>query len=282
MMKDELHMMKNLKDKTLAILGIPSDENSSFLRGTASAPSKIREALRCGSANMWTELGVDLEKHAELIDLGDLQPVEGVEAYLGIQTQVQAILEQQTKLLTLGGDHAVTYPILKAYAQQYPNLHILHFDAHADLYQDFEGNPYSHASPFCRILEEKLCSRLTQVGIRTLNAHQRQQADRFQVEIIEAKDFNPHQTIQLEGPVYISLDLDVFDPAFAPGVSHHEPGGLSVRDVLRIIHNIKNPIVGADIVELNPTRDRHNQTAMVAAKFLKEIAGKILQDGVVS
>jgi arginase family enzyme len=86
-------------------------------------------------------------------------------------------------------------------------------------------------------------------------------------------------TLKLDGPLYISLDLDVLDPAFAPGVSHYEPGGMSVREVLDIIQTVRVPIVGADIVEFSPTRDRDGQTVMVCAKLLKEIAAAMLRGG---
>jgi arginase family enzyme len=156
-------------------------------------------------------------------------------------------------------------------------VNILHFDAHPDLYDNFEDNPWSHASPFARIMEDGLASRLVQVGIRTLSPHLRKQAHRFGVEIHEMKDLDIKSVGQdFVGPVYISCDLDALDPAFAPGVSHHEPGGLSVRDILGIVQRLPNRIVGADIVEYNPDRDINDMTAMVAAKLLKEIAGKML------
>jgi arginase family enzyme len=110
-----------------------------------------------------------------------------------------------------------------------------------------------------------------------MNAHQRQQADRFSVEVIEMRDYSDSLPLRLQGPVYVSLDLDALDPAFAPGVSHHEPGGLSVRDVLRLLARIEGTVVGADIVEYNPTRDHADMTAMVAAKFYKELLGRLLQ-----
>jgi arginase len=98
------------------------------------------------------------------------------------------------------------------------------------------------------------------------------------VRVFEMRDFPAPSVLDVQGPVYISLDLDVLDPAFAPGISHYEPGGFSVRDVLNLIHQISNPIVGADVLEYNPTRDRNDQTAMVAAKFLKELAGQMVQN----
>jgi arginase family enzyme len=121
-------------------------------------------------------------------------------------------------------------------------------------------------------MERGLARRLVQVGIRTLNAHCRVQAERFGVEIVEMRHFRPDAVPHREGPLYISLDLDGFDPAFAPGVSHHEPGGLSVRDVLAVLDRVRAPIVGADIVEYNPARDLNGVTAVLAAKLVKEVA----------
>ena len=125
-------------------------------------------------------------------------------------------------------------------------------------------------------MEENLVTRLVQVGIRTMNPHQRAQAERFGVEINEMRDWQPGTVIEFDGPVYLSLDLDVLDPAFAPGTSHHEPGGFSTREVLGIIQNLRAPVVGADIVELNPVRDPLGITAMAAAKLLKEVLALML------
>jgi arginase len=155
-------------------------------------------------------------------------------------------------------------------------VNILHFDAHPDLYDDFEGNPHSHASPFARIMERGLARRLVQVGIRTLNHHCRAQAERFGVEVIEMRRFAPERVPIPDGPLWISVDMDGFDPAFAPGVSHHEPGGLSVRDVLAVLERVKRPIAGADIVELNPSRDVNGVTAVLAAKLVRELASLTL------
>ena len=133
------------------------------------------------------------------------------------------------------------------------------------------------ASPFARTMEDGLASRLVQVGIRTLSQHLRSQAERFGVEIHEMRNLDTRSIgLDFEGPVYISCDIDALDPAYAPAVSHLEPGGLSVRDILGIIQRLPNRIVGADIVEYNPGRDINDMTAMVAAKLLKEIAGRML------
>jgi arginase family enzyme len=121
-----------------------------------------------------------------------------------------------------------------------------------------------------------------QVGIRTLNQGQREQIKRFGVETHEMASLDIDIIGRdFVGPVYISCDIDALDPAFAPGVSHHEPGGMSVRDILAIIQRLPNRIVAADIVEYNPRRDINDMTAMVAAKLLKEIAGQMLLNATV-
>ena len=266
-----------LKKGDVALIGILSDENSSYKKGAARAPEYIRRALHSWSTNLCSELGVDLANNPGFIDVGDREIADGVDNFLAIETNIDQIIERGALPLILGGDHAITYPIMRAINHANGPVNILHFDAHPDLYENFEGNPYSHASPFARIMEKGLAKRLVQVGIRTLNQHQREQIDRYGVECHEMKDVDISSIGRdFEGPVYISCDMDALDPAFAPGVSHHEPGGLSVRDILDIIQRIPNYIVGADIVEYNPDRDINDMTAMVAAKLLKEIAGKML------
>ncbi len=257
---------------TIALTGIPYDRKSSFLQGAALAPARIRAALRNGAGNSWTELGVNPLEDPRFQDAGDLV----VEDYATIYPQIAALLAKGHRLISLGGDHSVTFPVAQAYAEAFGPMDILHVDAHGDLYHEFEGDPYSHACPFARIMESGLARRLVQVGIRTLTPHQREQAQRFGVEIIEMKDIYRAADVKFDRPLYLSLDLDGLDPAFAPGVSHHEPGGLSTRQVLEIIHRLDTPLIGADIVEYNPHRDWADMTATLAAKMVKEIAGKML------
>ena len=270
-------MLEKLKKNDVALIGIQSDANSSYRRGTASAPEFIRRALHCGSANLCSELGVDLAGNPCFVDVGDRQVADDAKSFLAIEHEIHGVVERGGLPLVLGGDHAISYPVLRAINHANGPVNILHFDAHPDLYHDYEGNPWSHASPFARIMENGLASRLVQVGIRTLNQGQREQIERFGVETHEMSSLDINSIGRdFEGPVYISCDIDALDPAYAPGVSHHEPGGLSVRDLLSIIQRLPNRIVGADIVEYNPTRDINDMTAMVAAKLLKEIAGKML------
>ena len=264
---------------TVVVLGVPSDENSTFMRGAALAPPRIREVLYGRSSNLCTESERDLGSEPRFQDLGDLDLSGSGHTFEQIEQAIAGLLEQDARVLTLGGDHAITYPLVKAYAAKYGKLDILHFDAHPDLYDEFEGNRYSHACPFARIMEAGLATRLVQVGIRAMTPHLRAQAERFGVEVITMQSREREADVDFEGPLYLSLDMDVLDPAFAPGVAHHEPGGLSTRDVLALIQRQRAPLVGADIVELNPKRDPVGITAMAAAKLLKEIADRMLDTG---
>ena len=207
-----------------------------------------------------------------LEDLGDLPLDEGSDDPGRIRDAVADAVREGIVPILIGGDHMVSFPSVEGAAAALGPVNILHFDAHPDLYDDFEGDPLSHASPFARIMERGLAKRLVQVGIRTLNRHCREQAQRFGVEMVEMRHFDASAVPIPEAPLYISIDLDALDPAFAPGVSHHEPGGLSTRDLLSVLDRVTGPIVGADVVEYNPSRDRDGITATVAAKLVKELA----------
>jgi agmatinase len=254
------------------LIGLPTDSHSSFLRGAAGAPPAIRAALASDHSNMAAECGLEIGGDVGFEDAGDLPLDESNLDPDRIRDAAARAVRDGAVPLFLGGDHMVSYPIVAGIAAERGPVAILHFDAHPDLYDDFAGDPLSHASPFARIMENKLASRLVQVGIRTANGHCREQAKRFGVETVEMRAFAPERVPIPDGPLYISIDMDAFDPAFAPGVSHHEPGGLSVRDVLSVLDRVSGPLIGADIVEYNPGCDVNGMTAVVAAKLVKEIA----------
>ncbi len=257
----------------IAIQGIPYDEKSSFLKGASLAPPIIRKFYHSSSTNYFAENGVDTNS-PDVIDKGDFN----VNDYFEIEEITSNNLIENAKLITLGGDHSITFPIIKAFSKFHSKIDILHFDAHPDLYDELLDDKYSHACPFARIMENGLVAKLVQVGIRTLNSHQKEQAEKFNVEIHEMKNLEIAKIPHFENPVYISLDMDVFDPAFAPGVSHHEPSGLTSRQVIKIIQNIRQNIIGADIVEYNPTRDIQDIIGALAAKCLKEMLSRILEN----
>jgi len=263
------------KPGTPVILGIPFDANSSWLRGAAGAPPIIRVALHSLSANLWTETGVDLGVEGAYSDAGDLK-FTFQEPFLAIETRIGELLDNKLRPVCLGGDHSITLPIVRAFGKHVPGLTIIHFDAHPDLYDELEGNRLSHACPFARIMEEGAAKRLIQVGIRTMTGHQREQAQKFGVEVIEMRYLPALDRMKVDGPIYISFDMDALDPAFAPGISHREPGGMSVREAIAHLQAISGRIAGADIVEFNPAQDNTQLTATVAGKLLKEILGKMI------
>jgi arginase len=260
----------------VSLLGVPHDANSSFLRGAAEAPPLVRRELHSDASSIWSETGVDLGAPGRLVDHGDIQFDDSCDPWVVIERDVGRALESGDPLICLGGDHAITHPIMRAVRRLHPALTILHIDAHPDIYDAYQGNPRSHTSPFARIMEEKLADRLIQVGLRTINDHHREQFERFGVEVIDTARWSGDLGLNLETPVYISMDIDALDPAHAPGVPSREPGGLSPRQVIDWIHAIDRPIVGADIVEYNPRCDISNLTALVAAKLLKEIGGMMV------
>jgi len=264
-------------ENDIVVQGISFDLNSSFKRGPAFAPARIVEALLSSSANLWTESSIDLGNDSRWCLIPDLVLSHEREAFRYIERQTDAHLNKGQRVISLGGDHSITYPLIRAHAKKYGKLNVFHLDAHPDLYDELDGNRHSHACPFARIMEEFPNTRLVQAGIRTATGHQREQATRFGVEMIEMKDLTAIQQLIFDGPVYLSLDLDCLDPAFAPGVSHYEPGGMTTREVLNIIQNLEGKLVGADIVEYNPELDPQGITGMVAAKLLKEILGKMFE-----
>jgi arginase len=259
----------------LALIGFRYDENSSYMKGASDAPPQIRAALRTEAWNLTSENGTELE--SVFFDAGDVEIPASGEMFSLIENSVITLLNDGLTPIALGGDHSITYPIVRAFARKYRHLSILHFDAHPDIYDSYQGNRLSHASPFARIMEERLVKRLVQVGVRTTTAHQRDQIKRFGVEVIPMRDLKDDLQLEFDTPVYISFDVDGLDPAFAPGVSHREPGGLSTRQAIDLIQRLKAKVIGADIVEFNPRMDPLHITGTVCAKILKEIAARMLE-----
>jgi arginase len=261
----------------IALLGVPYDAASSFQRGAAEGPAAIRDAFTSSATNGWTESMVDLRAPGMLIDAGDVG-VAGTDDDIRarIEAAMAAVMASSNRPIVLGGDHSITYPLIRAVRRRFPRLAILLIDAHGDLYDNFEGNKYSHACPFARIMEERLADRLVQVGIRTMNRHLREQADRFGVEVVTMRDWSDGRVFSFAEPLYVSVDLDGLDPAFAPGVAHREPGGFSTRQVIEIIQRVRATVIGADVVECNPSLDPAGITPWVAAKIVRELAARIL------
>lgn len=258
--------------KTCRLLGFEWDASSSHARGPALGPSVVRRLLTSEASSSWSIDLVDMRAAIDSYVIPDL-PADGAAARALITRTVEECLAAGHAPLSIGGDHSVTFPILKAVAAKHGPVNLLHIDAHGDLHDTYEGDPYSHASPFARAHEAGLIRRHVAVGVRCWDPEQRAQARRFGAEILAPEEWDAAPIP--EGPLYVTIDLDGLDPAFAPGVSHPEPGGLSTRECLALIRRAKGPIIGADIVELNPERDPMLATARVVVRLVKELAGKM-------
>jgi arginase len=265
-----------LAPHTIAVLGVPFDGEASYGRGPALAPPCIRKVLRGRRNRMFTESGLNLDGDNRWSDMGDLILPDSVEAFALIDQAVDNLLARGCSVVSMGGDHSITYPLVRGFARHYPKLNILQLDAHPDIRDELDGNRFSHACPFARIMEEGLASRLVQVGIRFTTPDMRRQWERFGVEVVEMRNWPLKRPLRFNGPVYLSLDIDALDPAFAPGVTIQEPGGLSTRDVLSLIQTLDGDLVGADLVEFNPANDSAGGTAVVAGKLLKELVARLL------
>lgn len=255
----------------ITLHGFAYDASSSYARGAAHGPAVIRSVLFSESSSPYSFSGHDV---SELIERYDFDPVEGDAAAVRatITDRITATLKDGGKPLSLGGDHSITYPILCAVRDHCGPVNVLHIDAHTDLYDSFEGDRYSHACPFARAVEDGCTATLVQVGLRSVSPEARRFADAHGIIMLGAEQLDEVPFTRLTAPLYVSIDLDGLDPAFAPGVSHPEPGGLTTRDVIGLLNRIDGPLVGADIVELNPERDVNLATAHVAARLVKEVA----------
>jgi len=256
---------------TITLIGFPWDASSSYARGPALAPPVICAALNSAASSPYSLNGTDIREAIKSYVLAEL-PGDAAACRNAIEAAIEAILEEGGKPISLGGDHSITYPVLHAVKKKYGAVNVLHIDAHPDLYDEFNGDRYSHACPFARALEDGCIGNLVQLGIRSASPDQRAFGKTHDAVMLGADEVDLIPYERLQAPLYVSIDLDGLDPAFAPGVSHPEPGGLSTRDVLSVLSKLPAPPVGADIVELNPANDINLATANVAARFAKELA----------
>lgn len=269
-------------DPTLPLVfaGLPCDAQSTFRRGPAEGPSRIRLAYDGRCYNATTELGADLG--GLVSDAGDWLPggswEETREDY---RFRAEELLIGEAVPFFAGGDHAITMPLVEALEVIEDPVHVVQLDAHPDLYPEFDGDRWSHACVGARILEMEHVASLTQIGIRTLNQPQLEVARRHagRLTILEARDlsFRPSDLSHIPdgAPVYLTVDLDAFDPAYAPGVSHPVPGGITPRQALALIQEAPWRLVGMDAVEVNPSLDQGDRTAVLAARLLHEAMGRV-------
>lgn len=255
---------------SVVLHGFPWDASSSYSRGPAHGPAVIRSLLFSEASSQYSLSGVDIKAEIEGYDFIEL-PADGSAARKAITARIARTIADAHCPISLGGDHSVTFPILCAMRDAYGPVNVLHIDAHTDLYDDFDGDPFSHASPFARALEGGCINNLIQVGLRSVGPAQRDLGQQHGVVMLGADAYDQIPYDKLGGPLYVSIDLDGLDPAYAPGVSHPEPGGLSTREVLGIIKRLRATPVGADIVEFNPEKDFNLLTGHLAARLTKEL-----------
>lgn len=258
------------------IFGMPMDFTVSFRPGARFGPIRIRE-VSIGLEEYSPYLDRELSE-VSYFDAGDIplpfgNPARSVER---IGEYVRGLLADGKFPLGLGGEHLVSWPIIREMARAYPDLVLFHIDAHADLRSDYEGEAYSHATPMRKALELLGGERIYQFGIRS--------GTREEFRLAREKlHFHPFEVLEplrqvlpsLAGkPVYVTIDIDVLDPAFAPGTGTAEAGGITSRELLEAIVAIARSevrVVGADIVEVAPAYDPTEQTQIVAAKLVREI-----------
>lgn len=274
--------------KELVIVGIPWDRTSSYHRGAAQGPNSIRRATSAQLYNHFTERGDDLKSIWKVCDHGNTRRAMSLAS---LETSIKAAVElhdhRNARTMFLGGDHFVTYPSFCCTAEKQKRpLSLLYFDAHPDLYATFEGNRYSHATVVSRILEKKNSSSgvVCYVGIRASTAEQDERIKKLGLQELTASDVHRNgcdsvsksiKSALSDQSVYLSIDLDCLDPAFAPGVGNPQPGGLTTRELLEILNGLNGlRIVAADIVEYAPNCDsKARATACTSAILIKEIMG---------
>jgi len=263
----------------LVFVGLPDDSQSSYRRGCARAPARLRAAYDGNCYNACSESGVDLTE--AVTDLGDLPPQASWAATArGFREFAEKIFRAGKIPFFAGGDHAVTVPVVEALSGLGQPVYIVQLDAHPDLYPDYAGSRDSHACTATRLLEMEHVASVTQLGIRTLNPIQAQQAERFgeRLRMFHARElpgpFPPLAHIPRGARVYVTVDLDAFDPAYAPGVAHPVPGGFRPRQALDFLQLVGWELVGMDAVEVNPELDLNDRTAILAARLLHEGMGR--------
>jgi agmatinase len=264
----------------LAIVGIPFDSGTTYRPGARFGPGAIRQGSKLLRAYNPAQ-GSEPFAKLQMADAGDVtcNPFDIVEALGQIDAGIDALLGSTGGVLALGGDHTIALPMLRAVQRHFGSVALLHFDAHLDTWDTYFGAPYTHGTPFRRATEEGLLldDRGVHVGIRgpLFTATDVSDDRALGFEIVRATDFDAYGVAGVverirarlgDHPVYVSVDIDVLDPAHAPGTGTPEAGGLTSRELLAVIRGLRGlRIVSADIVEVAPAYDHAEITAFAAA-----------------
>lgn len=263
----------SFEESNIILFGAPFDGTTSFRPGTRFAPAAIRPDSY-GLETYSPYLDLDLEDY-KITDIGDIDLPFGntTRALSMLNDTATTILNANKKPLMIGGEHLVSLPVIEALIKKYPDLHIIHFDAHTDLREDYLGEPLSHACVIRRAWDLIGDGHIFQFGIRS----------GLKSEFEWAKSHTSLQRFNIKGlsdvishlkgkPVYLTIDLDVLDPSIFPGTGTPEPGGITMKDLLEALTTLKAlPLVGADIVELSPHYDASGVSTAVACKVIREV-----------
>ncbi|MGJ8455190.1 agmatinase [Pseudothermotoga sp. U03pept] len=269
-----LRSKENYEESKVVIVGAPLDQTTSFRPGTRIGPRRIRE-LSYGLEDYSPYLDDSLNEK-NFYDLGDIElPFGNLNKSLEmIEQTAQQILEDGKIPFFIGGEHLITYPVIKQVVSKYPKLKVLHFDAHADLRDSFFGERLSHATVLRRVCECIEDKHLYQFGIRSGVKEEFDFAkDHANTFLIDVKEPFLKVLEELKSfPIYITFDIDVIDPAYAPGTGTQEPGGCTSKEVFEIIKTFRElEIVGFDLVEVSPPLDFSERTSLLAAKIIREL-----------
>lgn len=270
----------------IAVVGIPFDSGVSYRPGTRFGPSHVRESSRLlrpyNPAQDVSPFAI-----AQVVDAGDIpvNPFDLTEAVTEVERAALALGEQVQRIVTIGGDHTVALPLLRAVAAKHGPVAVLHFDAHLDTWDTYFGAPITHGTPFRRASEEGLIDLTASCHVGTrgplYSKQDLEDDERLGFSIVSSEFIEEHgveagiaRILQRIGdkPLYVSIDIDVLDPAHAPGTGTPEAGGLTSRELLRILRALKSQnIVGADVVEVSPAYDHAQMTGIAASHVVYEL-----------
>lgn len=273
----------SFSESDLVLFGVPFDKTASFRSGTRLGPESIRKASwNFESFNFYTN--VDLQKHF-IHDYGDvIQPneLDLHEMINKVQMFTESILKQNKIPVLLGGEHSVTSAVVQSFPE---SIMVLSFDAHADFRDSYQNQTYSHACTLRRIVDHVGDDHVYLCGLRSAGRKEYEELVERNISFSDAYSFRSNDTAEIiqriksqfnNQPVYVSIDIDVFDPAFAPGTGTLEPFGLHPLDVLSIIDSVSSQIIGFDVMEVNPFFD-HGETSFLAAKIIRHIMERLLE-----
>lgn len=267
----------NFEESQVVLYGMPMDWTVSYRPGSRFGPARIRE-VSIGLEEYSAYLDRELEE-VKYFDAGDIPlPFGNAQKSLDmIEEFVDKVLAEEKFPLGMGGEHLVSWPVIKAMYKKYPDLAIIHMDAHTDLRTDYEGEPLSHSTPIRKACDLIGPQNIYSFGIRSGMKEEFQWAKEVGMHISKFDVHKPLMEIlpKLSGrPVYVTIDIDVLDPAHAPGTGTVDAGGITSRELLASIHEIGRSnvkVVGADLVEVAPIYDPSEQTANTASKLIREM-----------